>query len=852
MLDSLRDTLQIALGSAFTLKAELGGGGMSRVFVAREEALSRDVVVKVLAPEMAEGLNVERFTREIRLAAAMQEPHIVPVLTAGVTQLGMPYYTMPLVTGASLRARLDKAPIPTDEAIHILRDVAQALAYAHALEIVHRDIKPENILLSSGTAMVTDFGIAKALRVSQTDVGPPEPTRRITRTGISLGTPAYMAPEQASGDPDTDARADVYAWGLVAYEVLAGRHPFADRTTPQQLIAAQIVDMPASLTGVREGIPSFLGALVMQCLSKEPLDRPVSGAALLSVLDAAGSGTPERRATPLRRNAMLVAAFAGVCAAAIVGFQNRAKPLAPAPIDVRRVVIIPCEDLTNTADLAPLGRVAADYLTQQILSIDSINVIGATTVAAILADTLSAQRDPTKRIAATLRAGTIVTCSIARLGDSLRVDARLVDATTGSIRRVLTPGMGPVSSPMVAIAGVREQLLGAIVSGDLAKRVIVAKQPPKYSAYVVYVEAAERFFRDRNLPEARRLSARAIELDSTFSDAYVLLAMGFANAGMSDDAERIVKQLARRRDELSAYDRLSVDWMAAIFRGDVENAIRATMSQVKRDSSPVMLYNVGMFSNTVLRGSTALPALMAADSSMNAMGWLYQPLELAKAQHLMGEHTSELVSVRSGRKRFPARWEYVAAEVRALACNGRANEALSLVDTVFKSIATTSTSYDISSLIIATNWFFSKGDTVTARELVRMVSGSLGSQSWPQKEPAFLALMALYTDDLDAASRHLRLPRNRSDAYSVFLRGVLAARQGDTTRAQQISHDLGKGQYAEVSQALILATMGKRDEAVSRLKRAAEKGMDQFDWKADFARTSLRGYAQFEALVAPK
>ena len=216
MSDPLRLTLQDSLGSAFTLKAELGGGGMSRVFVAREEALGRDVVVKVLAPELAEGMSVERFAREIRLAAALQEPHIVPVLTTGVTTLGMPYYTMPFVRGASLRERMNEGPIPASEALQLLRDVAQALAYAHAQGVVHRDIKPENILLSSGTAVVTDFGIAKALRASRTEDADGVQRAGITRTGMSLGTPAYMAPEQAAGDPDTDQRADLYAWAKAA------------------------------------------------------------------------------------------------------------------------------------------------------------------------------------------------------------------------------------------------------------------------------------------------------------------------------------------------------------------------------------------------------------------------------------------------------------------------------------------------------------------------------------------------------------------------------------------------------------------------------------------------------------
>jgi serine/threonine-protein kinase len=166
-MTDFRDQLQASLGGAYSLERELGGGGMSRVFVARDESLGRAVVVKVLAPELAEGVSIERFAREIRLAAALQEPHIVPLLSAGATHEGLPYYTMPFVAGESLRARLRRGTdVPIAEAVSILRDVTRALVYAHSQGIVHRDIKPDNILLSSGTAMVTDFGIAKAIQLS--------------------------------------------------------------------------------------------------------------------------------------------------------------------------------------------------------------------------------------------------------------------------------------------------------------------------------------------------------------------------------------------------------------------------------------------------------------------------------------------------------------------------------------------------------------------------------------------------------------------------------------------------------------------------------------------------------------
>ena len=191
---------------------------MSRVFVAEELRLKRKVVVKVLSPELAQGISVERFEREIQTVAALQHANIVPVLTAGDSN-GLPFYTMPFVDGESLRSRLSRGPLAVPEVIGILRDVSKALAYAHQRGVVHRDIKPDNVLISGGVAVVTDFGIAKAISAARTSSG----GATLTQIGTSIGTPAYMAPEQAAGDPDIDARADIYSLGAMAYELLTGQ-----------------------------------------------------------------------------------------------------------------------------------------------------------------------------------------------------------------------------------------------------------------------------------------------------------------------------------------------------------------------------------------------------------------------------------------------------------------------------------------------------------------------------------------------------------------------------------------------------------------------------------------------------
>jgi tetratricopeptide (TPR) repeat protein len=251
---------------------------MSRVFLAEETRLSRQVVIKVLPPEMGAGVNAERFEREIRLAARLQHPHIVPLLTAGASG-DLLYYIMPFIAGESLRAKLAReGELPVAEVARILREVTDALAYAHRNGVVHRDIKPENVLMSEGHAVVTDFGVAKAVSASSGS--------SLTSLGVALGTPAYMAPEQAAADPHVDHRADLYAVGVLAYEMLCGRTPFV-AATPQAMLAAHITQAPEPVLQHRRTVSPALSEAIMRCLEKRAADRWQSAAELAAQLEAA-------------------------------------------------------------------------------------------------------------------------------------------------------------------------------------------------------------------------------------------------------------------------------------------------------------------------------------------------------------------------------------------------------------------------------------------------------------------------------------------------------------------------------------------------------------------------------------
>ncbi|WP_353267813.1 serine/threonine-protein kinase, partial [Gemmatimonas sp.] len=434
MTAPLRDQLQRSLGDTVLLQRELGGGGMSRVFVARDESLGRDVVVKVLSPELAAGLSAERFTREIKLAASLQEPHIVPVLTAGATSDGLPWFTMPFVTGESLRVRLARGAVPTAEALGILRNVAQALAYAHARGIVHRDIKPDNVLLSSGTAVVADFGIAKALNASRTQANDGDGTA-LTQAGMAIGTPAYMAPEQATGDSNTDHRADIYAWGVLAYELLQGAHPFADRTTPATMTAAHIATPAPAITA--SGASPAVRALIAQCLAKDPAARPSRMEAVLSALSTGGevTGATARTTAPSRAPiAMLAVALVALAGGAAWWRMRSPSPsssaaaTAPTAESDASLAVIPFASVGGDTANTYLAEGIADELTTVLSRVPGLRLAGRATSARFKKSTLSAQQ-----LGDTLGVRTILLGSLRRDGNRVRVTAELSNASDGRV-----------------------------------------------------------------------------------------------------------------------------------------------------------------------------------------------------------------------------------------------------------------------------------------------------------------------------------------------------------------------------------------------------------------------------------
>ncbi len=430
--DSIRTDLQTSLGDAYTIERELGGGAMSHVFVVTDRALGRRLVVKIPPIAAAGSLSVERFEREIQVAARLQHPHIVPLIAVGITTGGARYYTMPFVPGESLRNRMQRGRLPVAEAIRVLRDVASALAYAHRQGVVHRDIKPENVLLHDDAAVVTDFGIAKAKELLRgVDVAG---AGTLTAAGMSLGTPLYMAPEQATGD-EIDQRVDIYAWGMMAYELLSGAHPFAEKATAQQIIAAQITEAPSPLTA--PNLPPEVVALVMRSVAKNAGDRPKSAADVVKTLDAAArdqgetikinaSGLSRTSPRNARRRWTASALGAIVLTALIVAAARRVSGRGGAAASAKSTLAV-LGFLNESRDSAfdYLAEGLSDELRSRLTGIPNLAIKGAASSAPFVGRV--DPRDVGKKLGVTH----VIVGTVRRTGNQVHVTAELDDAGTG-------------------------------------------------------------------------------------------------------------------------------------------------------------------------------------------------------------------------------------------------------------------------------------------------------------------------------------------------------------------------------------------------------------------------------------
>jgi TolB-like protein len=568
-MTDILERLRLAVADRYTVERELGRGGMAIVYLAHDRKLDRDVALKVLRPELAASLGAERFLREIEIAAKLTHPNILPLYDCGATRTAEPsaighrpsasgflYYTMPFVQGESLRDRLSREKqLPIDEALQITKEVADALGHAHALGIVHRDIKPENILFSAGHAVVSDFGIARA--VSAAGVG------TLTETGLAIGTPAYMSPEQASGGKDIDGRSDLYALGCVLYEMLSGEAPYLGNT-PQAIVAKKLTEPTPRISALRETVPTPVEAALTRALAKTPADRFRTAqefSAALTGADVRPAHVAAGRRGPRRRGWRAAVAAAAVVLLGIGGWWGAHHFREPA---MRRLAVLPLASFTNDTSQEYFVEGVHDALISNLQEA-GLTVLGRTSVLRY-----AHTEKPIRQIARELGVDGVIEGSVLRAGDSLAISVRLIDGRT-EVARWEHTYPGEVRSVFALYHGVTraiaEQVQSAL-SPAAAARLATARtvDPQAYDDYL-RGQSLWRRLTPGDLDAAVEYFERALRRDSTYALAYVGIAwvwigraQGFAPREFTSTREAQAQASAAVRKALALDSALAEVW----------------------------------------------------------------------------------------------------------------------------------------------------------------------------------------------------------------------------------------------------------------------------------------------------
>jgi TolB-like protein/Tfp pilus assembly protein PilF len=610
-LSDLQARLQGALADRYRFDRKLGAGGMATVYLAHDLKHERKVAVKVLRPELVHALGPERFLREIATTANLHHPHILPLYDSGGTPEASGaflYYVMPFVEGESLRDRLNREKqLPLDDALRIAREVADALSYAHGRGVIHRDIKPENILLESGHALVADFGIAWAVGSAGVD--------RLTETGLAVGTPAYMSPEQAAGERDLDGRSDIYALGCVLYEMLAGQPPF---TGPKESIVRQhLTATPPPVTQLRPTVPGMVAAALARALAKSPADRFHSVGQFAAALEVRETGRPADAGygppvTERSSRRMVPWAIALVAALGLLWLGLRARGPAAgslAPGAPRSIAVLPFENLRGDSASEYVSQGVAEEILHALAQIPELRVAARTS-----SFQFGRKSVDIREVGRQLDVATVLEGSIQRSGDTVRITTQLIDARTGyhvwsgkfdrpttnlfavedeisqaiadtlkvSLGLVLRRASGPVDPvaldfyfralALIPLRGAALPTAMAYLDSALARDSTLA---PAWAGLAVCHELQAVYYLapfESSMEAAKRAAERAIALDSGSVRAYVALANVYRDQGQWPQAERAY----RRALDLGPNDPEAIEQFGQflLFVGQIPDALQ--------------------------------------------------------------------------------------------------------------------------------------------------------------------------------------------------------------------------------------------------------------------------------------
>jgi serine/threonine protein kinase/tetratricopeptide (TPR) repeat protein len=638
------EPLRTALAGRYRIERELGQGGMATVYLAHDLKHHRDVALKVLKPEIGQALGAERFLREIQLAAKLNHPHILPLYDSGEAG-GFLYFVMPAMQGQTLRERLQQeGQLPVDSVVRIASEVADALDYAHRHDVVHRDIKPENILLHEGHAVVADFGIGKAIVAAASEA------TTFTQVGVTVGTPAYMSPEQAAGET-LDGRSDLFALGCVLYEMLTGEPAFTGNTV-QALISSRFVHTPPEVTARRPAIPAAVSQTVARLLTREPADRPATGAQVITSLTSA--------------------------------------PVAPTPRpgDDTSIAVLPFASLSRDAD----DEFFADGVTEEILNalaqIPRLRVAGRSS-----AFSFKGKNEDLRTVGTKLNVATILEGTIRRAGPRLRVTAQLSKASDGyqmwseRYDRVAEDVFAVQDEIAAAIAG----RLRLSLAGDAGAR---ASRPPteNLEAYQLYLKGRALLYqRGKSIPKALICFEQAVALDPNYAQAWAGMADAYTTSGYSGfvpgarvmpnalDAAR--RALGLDPDLAEAHNALAcaaLTWERdyALAEREFQRALELNPNYVQAGAWYGLFYLLW----TAGRAEEAYEVLLRTVQNDPLSG--YAQVILAFAETVTGRHADAIAHGRRGVELDPdsylANWSLMEALIHA----GEYAEAVSLAERV--------------------------------------------------------------------------------------------------------------------------------------------------------------------------
>ncbi len=876
----MRDLIGRTLGH-YRIVEKIGEGGMGEVYRAHDEKLDRDVAIKVLPTEVSEDPDrLARFEREAKALARLTYPNILQIFEFGEDQ-GVTYAVTELLEGETLRERIEQGPVPWRKAVDIMALAADGLSAAHAEGIVHRDLKPENVFLTAdGRVKVLDFGLAKVAE------GPVEHLNTVTSpspgtvAGTVLGTVGYMAPEQVRGEP-ADARSDIFALGCVLYEMLAGSSPFR-RQTAAETTAAILRDEAPEVSLSKVELTPELNRIVTHCLEKNPRERFQSAADLAFDLRSLETSASQRAhiTAGARRGRLWFGLGALALLAVVAGmviwspWRDRSPGVV---LEADRILVLPFEDHTGDAALAPLARMASDWITQGLSHIEGLEVVPSWSV--LIAERTDASvdaenADQIRSLVASTGAGLVVSGAYYLQGSSLQFQATITDVADNSIVAALEPVRGDVSSPMDVVDTLRQRVLGAVASnvdskyapGKIQRAPLsgTMQRAPLYEAYREFILGVELFLSDDEA--ALHHFLRAVEIDPEYPLPLAYASFLLSEAGEYERAEKALRTALGQREAFTPFGRHFLDGFAAYTRHRYAQALRHMVEAEKLATrDPMTVHWVGLLSlNTnkphrTLEAHTKFPVQPWGGHRLGD-AWVSNH---CRALHALGEHERELVVSRGAIASQPG-WPWARIrEIAALVALGRVDEA---VRTAERCLVDTD-------IVDRAGEVLLEGAAELRVHGHRKASLRLASLavSWCEAHPDTTrpsgGEIGLHADALRYAERWreaaviLRpvVQDGSNEPVVIGVLGGLAGRLGDRDGAMEASetlrllddpHLFGGQTYRR---ACIAAVFGDRDEALALLRRAIAEGVGYGSYlHTEIDLESLWGYPPFEELMKPQ